>query len=73
MNSALNFARDVIAMQVRIEDLEMEVTRLKRYEHDYNELLDSALAHNRTMVGNLLEVCMTPGVVDAMREHHKLN
>jgi hypothetical protein len=36
-----------------------------RIEEEYNNLLDSNIQHSQVMMGNLLTLCLTPGVVDA--------
>ncbi len=67
--NVLKFAHEVLAMQERIEDLEYENARLRRFEKDYNDLLNSSLQHNQEMSLNMLKVIMTPGVVEAMKEN----
>jgi hypothetical protein len=61
----VNFAYRILEMQDKIIELEIENNRLRKYEADYNELLNSSMKHNATMMGNILELCMTPGVVEA--------
>lgn len=63
----VDFAWQVIEMQRTIEVQEAELARLRRTEEDYDELLASSLQHGKVMMGNILELCMTPGVVDALR------
>lgn len=63
----VDFAWQVIEMQRKIDDQEHEITRLMQIEEDFNELLASSTEHSRVMMGNVLTLCMTPGVVDAMR------
>lgn len=65
--NVVDFAWQVIEMQRTIEAQEAELARLRRIERDYDELLSSSLRHGEVMMGNLLELCMTPGVVDALR------
>jgi hypothetical protein len=62
----VDFAHQVIEMQDRIIDLQIENSRLRQYESDYHELLQSSLHHNENMMMNMLDVCLTPGVLDAM-------
>lgn len=61
----VDFAYQVIEMHERIRDLEFENERLRRFEHDYNELLNDSLAHSQAMIGNTLKLFLTPGVVEA--------
>lgn len=58
MSTALAFARDVLAMQERINELEYEVARLRDYEREYRELMASTLQHNATMLGGIFQVGM---------------
>jgi hypothetical protein len=67
--NVVHFAHQVLAMQERIEDLEIENERLRKYEADYHELMNSSLSHNAAMMGNILKLCTTPGVVEACVEH----
>ena len=65
--TVVDFAWQVIEMQRTIDTQERQITRLMRIEDEYNQLLDSSMAHGRAMMGNVLKLCMTPGVVDAFR------
>ena len=65
----VDFAYQVIEMQDRIERLEFENNRLRRFEHDYNELLNESLAHSHAMMGNTLKLFLTPGVIEACQEN----
>ena len=61
----VDFAYQIIEMQNRIVDLEIENERLRKYKSDYNDLLDSSLNHSSAMMSNILNLCMTPGVIEA--------
>jgi hypothetical protein len=63
----VDFAWQVIEMQRTIDAQEREITRLMKIEEDYNSLLDSSIEHGRAMMGNVLKLCMTPGVIEACR------
>jgi hypothetical protein len=65
----VDFAYQVIEMNQRISDLEFENNRLRRFEHDYNELLNESLAHSQAMIGNTLKLFLTPGVIEACQEN----
>ena len=67
--NVVDFARQIIAMQDKIADLQWENERLRKYERDYNELLNESLTHNQRMVGNMLSVLMTPGVTEAFAKN----
>jgi hypothetical protein len=58
VNSAVAFARDVIQMQDRIEELEWRLERAEEYERKYHELLDQSLAHSQHMVAGVFQVGM---------------
>jgi hypothetical protein len=61
----VDFAYQIIEMQRKIVDLEIENERLRKYKSDYNDLLDSSLNHSSAMMSNILNLCMTPGVIEA--------
>jgi hypothetical protein len=65
--NVVDLAWQVIEMQRTIDEQERQITRLMRIEEDYNSLMDSSLEHGRAMMGNVLKLCMTPGVVEACR------
>jgi hypothetical protein len=65
----VDFAYQVIEMNQRISDLEFENNHLRRFEHDYNELLNESLAHSHAMIGNTLKLFLTPGVIEACQEN----
>lgn len=54
-----------ITKYATIDEQERKITRLMRIEDDYNILLESSIEHGRAMMGNVLKLCMTPGVVEA--------
>lgn len=61
----VDFAYQIIGMQNKIIALEIENERLRKFESDYNDLLDSSMKHNSVMMGNILNLCLTPGVIEA--------
>lgn len=63
----VDFAWQVIEMQRTIDAQERQITRLLRFEEDYNALIKSSEAHSNAMMGNVLKLCMTPGVAAACR------
>lgn len=70
-NLAVQLARDVLEMQRTIDLQEREITRLQRIEEQYHELLDSSLAHSQKMVGGLLALTATPGVMEALEANRQ--
>jgi hypothetical protein len=68
----VDFAYQVIEMNQRISDLEFENNCLRRFEHDYNELLNESLAHSHAMIGNTLKLFLTPGVIEACQKKQHL-
>lgn len=59
------FAKQIIDMQDRIEMLEAENARLRHYEAQYRELLNSSVDHSSMMAGGLLKLALIPGVIAA--------
>lgn len=52
----VKFAREIIELNERMQELEWENAELRRYRDDYNRLLNESVAHNRDIVGGLLAV-----------------
>lgn len=69
--NVVEFAHQVLDMQSRIHELEREVAELRDYRERYDALLQDGINHNQRMMANMLEVCMTPGVLTAMKAHHE--
>lgn len=69
--NVVEFAHQVLDMQSRIHELEREVAELRDYRERYDALLQDSLNHNQRMMTNMLEVCMTPGVLTAMKAHQE--
>ena len=65
----VDFAYQVIEMQDRITELEIQNEKLNWYKEEYHNLLESSTQHNQAMMGNILKLCMTPGVVKACQEN----
>lgn len=70
--NVVDFAYQIIEMDRKIIDLEIENNRLRGYEEKYYQLLDQSLSHNKAMMGNILKICTTPGVVSALQENETL-
>ena len=67
----VDLAQEILAMDEENCRLRMEVEELTKYRNLYQEELDRGLAHSQYMVGGLLKMAMTPGVVDALRSAHQ--
>lgn len=63
--SAISLAYEIVDLHQRLEDAEREVTRLRHIETQYEALLRSSISHSHAMMGNVLNLCMTPGVMEA--------
>lgn len=61
----VDFAYQVIDLNNRVIELEKQNEDLMYYKDKYFELLNSSIAHGEKMTGQLLQVMMTPGVVEA--------
>lgn len=66
----VDFAKQILAMQDQIDYQRNEIIRLMGYEQKYNELLDSSLGHSKAIVGGILTLCLKPGVMEALGQHH---
>ena len=61
--NVVNFAYEILEMQARIQELEIENAKLREYRNKYDDLLSSSVAHNETMMFNILKVAMTPDII----------
>lgn len=61
----VDFAHQILDMQRENEALRMENKELRKYQKDYLDLLNRDIEHNKHMVGGLLALAMTPGVMEA--------
>ena len=66
----VDFAYDIIEMQERITRLEMENEQLRWFKEEYHKLVESSNNHNRAMMGNIMQLVLTPGVVEACQENN---
>ena len=63
---AVQMAEEVLNMHHELERLREECAELREYRDKYLAELDNSIAHNQHMIGGLLELAMTPGVLDAV-------
>lgn len=68
MKDVLRFANQILDMEEEIINLRRENTRLLKYEHMYNELLNESVRHGEKMMVNTLNLLMTPGVTEALQK-----
>lgn len=68
--NVVDFASDILDMQETIYRLQDEVKHLRHFKDAYYELLNSSLDHNQKMMRNVLDMALTPGVVQAMLDHN---
>lgn len=54
--NVVKFAREIIELNERVQELEWENAELRRYRDDYNRLLNESVEHNRAIMGGLLAV-----------------
>jgi hypothetical protein len=66
----VDFAYDIIEMQERITRLEMENEQLRWFKEEFHNLLKSSEQQHDTMMGNLLQLCITPGVIEACQKNN---
>ena len=66
----IDFAYDVIEMQDRITRLEMENEQLLWFKEEYHKLVESSNQHNMAMMGNIMQLVLTPGVVEACQANN---
>ena len=61
----VSLAWQIIEMNNTIQDQASEIAHLKGIKEQYDRLLDADIKHGEAMMGNLLKLCITPGVVEA--------
>jgi hypothetical protein len=59
MSTAVKFAHEVLDMQKRIDELEHEVTRLRKIEADYYVLLNDSTEHGEKMMDGWLRLLLS--------------
>ncbi len=58
MRQVVKLAREIIEMQEEIDFLRHENAMLQGYREKYDQLLQSGIAHNQAMIGNLFTLGM---------------
>lgn len=63
--NVVDFAYQIIEMDKEIRSLRSEVIHLTQYKEDYFKLLQESVRHGEEMLGGILQIAMTPGVLEA--------
>lgn len=71
MKDAVKFAHDILDMQERIFKLEADVAYFQPYEKKFLDLQRQDIEHNQKMLGGILQIAMTPGVMEAIGKSHE--
>jgi hypothetical protein len=71
MMNVVDFARQILAMDRRIQTLEAEVERLTPFEEKYDALIQRGIEHSHNLIGGLMQLATTPGVMDAIAKHNE--
>jgi hypothetical protein len=64
--SVVDFARQIIIMQETLDQQKEELKELRDYRKKYMDLLDQSISHGREMMGGILQLAMTEGVMEAI-------
>lgn len=67
----VEFAEQVLSMHHRLMRQERELEELREYRGRYLQSLNDGIAHSRHIMGGMLELAMTPGVLDACAAANK--
>lgn len=62
MPTVVDFAHQVINLDMRVRELEHENHILRGYQQQYFDLLNSSIKHNDVMIGNVLALCLTKDI-----------
>ena len=54
------------------EELLYQKEQTKYWKEKYNEILDSNISHGNAMMGNIMEILLTPGVANSFVKNSKL-
>lgn len=71
LNNVVDFAYQIIEMESIIEEQARKIERLEQVEKDYHKLLDESLYHGQAMMGNMLKLFLTPGVIKVCEDDIK--
>lgn len=63
--SVVKMAEEVLRMADQINLLQQEVRDLRHYREEHIRTLHESIEHNHSMLGGLLNLAMTPGVLEA--------
>lgn len=63
--SVVDFANQILDMHFELQRLRDENEDLRKYRKDYMDLLNRDIKHGEEMMGGLLKLALTPGVIEA--------
>jgi hypothetical protein len=63
--NVVEFARQILDMQCQIDYLQEENESLRHYRKEYMDQLNQGIKHGEEMMGGLLSLALTPGVMEA--------
>lgn len=66
----VDMAYQVIEMDRELQRLRSDKVELIELRKKYMELLNGSIAHGEHMIGGLLKIALTPGVMDAIEQHN---
>jgi hypothetical protein len=66
-----DFARQILSMERKINDLTVENERLAGFEKKYNDLMSDSLSHSHAMIGNTIKMLLVPGIAEAFQKNAK--
>lgn len=69
--NVVNFAKQILGMNSKIIQQQMELEELRKYKKMYNDLLNDSLSHSKSMAGNMIKMLMVPGVTEAFKKNAK--
>jgi len=69
--NVVDFAWQVIDMSQLIKRQKLELEELRGYKQKYFDLLNADIAHSQVMIGGILQIAMTPGVMEAIGDNNK--
>jgi hypothetical protein len=71
--SVVDFAWQIIDMDRKLGEQAAEIAHLREYKAMYEAEINRGIEHGQKMMGNLLTLCLTPGVAAACQKHAELN
>ena len=69
----VKIARQILDMHDEINELRAENAVLSEYKAKYYAEVRAGVAHGEKMMASLMDLCMTPGVIDACKGEQAAN